>query len=70
MRDGCSGFQLEGQSLHSHCFIRLRQMNAELIEQRGEHEGHAELCSNEKLVDVNRLSNVHGWAGLDKLFQS
>jgi hypothetical protein len=33
-------------------------------------EDHAELCPNEKMVDVNRLSNVHGCAGLDKSFQS
>jgi hypothetical protein len=33
-------------------------------------QGDAELCSNENMVDVSRLSNVHGCVGLDKSFQS
>jgi hypothetical protein len=68
MRDGCSGFSAR-RSVASHCFIRLRH-ECRTDRTKREHEGHAELCSNEKLVDVNRLSNVHGCAGLDKSFQS
>ena len=33
-------------------------------------EVHVKLCPNEKMVDVSRLSNVHGCVGLDKSFQS
>jgi hypothetical protein len=33
-------------------------------------EVNNELCPNEKMVDVSRLSNVHGCVGMDKSFQS
>ena len=33
-------------------------------------EVNAELRPNEKIVEVSSLSNVHGWAGMDKPFQS
>jgi hypothetical protein len=33
-------------------------------------EVNDELCPNEKMVDVSRLSNVHSFVGMDKSFQS
>ena len=32
--------------------------------------GSPKLCPNEKMVDVRRVSNVHGCVGMDKSFQS
>jgi len=49
------------------CLICLKRLAGLLIPRK---EGDAELCPNEKMVDVSRLSNVHGCVGMDKSFQS